>query len=89
LERDSAIVDVQEVAKAEEKTYDMFAKFLNVEGATSYDPVQEKIVITPQFMDSIRHFQKKINVNATGIINYTTLQAAAEQQISKYLLKKE
>jgi hypothetical protein len=73
---------------AEKKVYVLFGKALNNYEPTTYDPKQNKIVISTGLKKDIRKFQKINNISYTGNLDYGTLSKAAEAPIGWYIFKR-
>ena len=73
---------------AEKKAYALFGKVLNNHEPTTFDPVQDKFVITPSLKADIEKYQESNNIKKTGDLNYGTLSKAAEAPIGKYIFNR-
>lgn len=73
---------------AEKKVYVLFGKSLNNYEPTTYDPKQNKIVISTSFKEDIKKFQEINNIAYTGNLDYRTLSKAAEAPIGWYIFKR-
>ena len=82
------VADAKQATQAQEKTYALFGKTLGHDEPTRYDRLQGKLVITPEFKQAIEEFQKSKGLPATGVLDYATLEAAAEKPISVYLFER-
>lgn len=71
--------------QAQEKVYDMFADFLQVESPMEYDPQQEESVMSAEYSRAVKAFQRKNALPQTGNIDYATLRTAAGTSIGRYL----
>lgn len=74
-----------EAKKAEVKTFELIGLTLGVSAATTYDPHQERTVMTPELKAAIEAFQKSNGIAATGVLDYRTLTVASKRPISMYM----
>ncbi|WP_229359889.1 peptidoglycan-binding domain-containing protein [Ferrimonas aestuarii] len=72
--------DVSIAKQQQVSALESFAKYLQVAedlDPVAYDPLQNRDVATPQFVDAIKQYQIRHGLNASGMIDNKTLATAA------------
>lgn len=80
-----ASTDAAESQKAKLKAIQLVGRTVGVDQATVYDPQQDKTVMTPELKAAVEAFQKSHGLDPTGVVDYRTLEIAAEKPISTYM----
>ena len=85
----SRSIEIDESVKWKDEgiIYEYFGKFLEVENPTKFDPIQGKVVISPEFKKAIEEYQKKKELDVTGQLDYGTLASAAGSSIGEYIFR--
>jgi hypothetical protein len=74
--------DPEAAARAELKTYSMFGMLVGVAETARYDPLQMKLVMSPQLEAGVLKYQTAKGLRRTGVIDHATLASAANRSVS-------
>jgi len=81
--------DKDAIKEAESKAYEQFGIAIGHTGVTTtFDPLQGKTVVTQEFRDAIKSYQKRSGIPVTGMLDYKTLSATAESPIGTYMFQR-
>ena len=82
-----APVDAATAAAYDKKIYESLASELKVARGWKVDPLQEKVVMTPELLAAVKALQKKLGLTPDGKLDYETLSKAAGIEINQLLFR--
>jgi hypothetical protein len=88
-----AEADLPSIDAATAKTIQLFVKAMEQQKGQTigqpirYDSSQRKQVLTPEFVEQLKQYQKAEGVPVTGTVDYTTLAVQADKPISTYVFE--
>jgi len=81
----AAAFDSNLALKAETNAYEYAGRALGVEEPTGFDPTQKRVVLSPEFIEKIRAYQKTNGLPDSGKLDNATLTSLANAPIGRFL----